>query len=120
MYGLEKSVKLDFLHGRELIQVAIGSHQVILIFDLDATVTIEGLCELSAGRDSALKIHAETPEETSQLTQLLNCKISNAINNGDGSITLEFTKGLTLRLIDSNKNFESYQINAPSAESVIV
>lgn len=120
MYGLEKSVNLEFLIGRELIQISIGTHQVMMAFDRDVHITIEGLCELSFDRGAPTEIHASAPNETRQLTQLVGARIDNAVNHGDGNIGLKFSNGIMVRIFDSNKTFESYQIEGPGIESIIV
>jgi hypothetical protein len=42
MYGLKKTIDLGFLMGREVGQVAIGTYQVVLGFDEDVTIAVEG------------------------------------------------------------------------------
>jgi hypothetical protein len=51
MYGLKKEIDLSFLTGRELIQVAIGLHQVRFGFDDDVAVSVEAEFHYFDGRD---------------------------------------------------------------------
>jgi len=120
MYGLNKSVKLDFLLGKQLIQVCIGSHQTILRFDGDTIITVEGLSRLAAKRGSEIEIHPNRPEEAGKLVCLLGRAIQGVVNTGNGDIELVFTSGESLKILDSNKNYESYQIESIGVEGVIV
>jgi hypothetical protein len=39
MYGLSKDLDLNFLNGREVVQVAIGIYQIIFGFDEDVRIS---------------------------------------------------------------------------------
>jgi len=43
MHGLPKNIDLDFLKEKKLEQVCISSHQIILKFDEDISISIESV-----------------------------------------------------------------------------
>lgn len=46
MYGLPADINLEFLVGRELIQVAVGLHEIVLVFDDNVSISIESHCAI--------------------------------------------------------------------------
>ena len=55
MYGLKKDIDLSFLNGREVIQVAIGIHQVQFGFDEDVRISVEGGFCYSDGLEASVR-----------------------------------------------------------------
>ena len=41
MYGLDPAIGVSFIEGRELIQIAVGRHQVRFAFDKNVTISVE-------------------------------------------------------------------------------
>lgn len=121
MYGLEKSVSLDFLRDLRLEQVCIGNFQVILRFDKETSISIEGSLEISDGDSKVSRnLHADKPSETTELVALVGLMTANVANLGDGKVRLHFSNGALLTLFDSKKDFESYQISSAGIEEIIV
>ena len=121
MYGLARSVSLDFLRELELQQVCLGEFQAILQFDRDTCLIIEGTSEISSKEDNVSRlVHADRPDETKELVRFLGSRIVDAVNLGDGSIRLHFSNGALITLFDSNKDLESYQISSAGNEGIVV
>jgi hypothetical protein len=51
MHGLRKDDDLNFLNGRECIQIAIGVYQVQFAFDEDVRISVEGEFRYFEGAD---------------------------------------------------------------------
>lgn len=51
MYGLSKDLDLNFLSGREIEQIAIGSHEIIFAFDEDVSITVYSEFRFFDGQD---------------------------------------------------------------------
>jgi hypothetical protein len=108
MYGLSPQTDLSFLADRELLQVCFGLHQVTLNFECETSVSIESNYFMNGvSRDRAA------------LCSLLGHRVSAARNVGDGSVDLVFSSGDRLYILDSNKDYESYQIVAPGIQIIV-
>jgi hypothetical protein len=121
MYGLEKSVSLEFLQDLELTQVAVGEFQTILRFEKNTSITIEGISEISTkgGKISRI-VRTRKSDVTKEFAVLLGSKVVKAANLGEGTLRLHFSNGAGITLFDSNKEFESYQISSAGREDIIV
>jgi len=117
MYGLQKDVNLKFLNKRELLQVCVGLFQVILNFDEDVSISIEGRFEfVLEGRSTE---RAQLPEAASPILRFLGSRISDVRVQDGGTLELAFSNGAVLRLYDSNLDAESYQISGPAKLIVV-
>ena len=118
MYGLDKNENINFLVGKELLQVCVGAFQVILILDNDITITLE--CEYEYEFNSQkINCSSDIPEQACSLLKSLGSKITNISNLGNGDIELGFSGGSVLKIYDSNKNSESYQIISPQKDIIV-
>jgi len=117
MYGLDKTVDLAFLVGKQLTQVCIGLYQLILNFEDGISISVEGVFEYDGTTGSAgdggphhaacslLDAIGKEPEEV----QVID----------GGTLVLKFRNGGDLRLVDSNEATESYQIVGPNSDIVV-
>src|ERR1043166_1494475 len=119
MYGLDKSVDLKFLVGKELLQVCIGVYQVVLNFTAEISISIESSCRLVCEGERVFDLYANDPKSSKNLVCLLGLSIEDVLNEGRGEIRLFFSKINTLTLMDNNANTESYMIVAPSIGIVV-
>jgi hypothetical protein len=109
MYGLDKNIDLAFLKGREIIQIAIGVHQVIFAFDDDVTISVENHFQYlfndgsSEWRPGAKHVAAKT-------VQLLGSVVEEVLGQENGTLELTFSNGDRLVITDENKNCEAYNI----------
>ena len=118
MYGLEKSLNLQFLIGRELLQLCIGLCQVIMRFSEDTSISIE--CDLRfTGKNGEIIYLLDIPESSKYLFCLLGMEIVDVMKKDAGDLTLVFSNGFELTLIDSNESTESYTITTPEQEVVV-
>jgi len=118
MYGLEKSLNLQFLKGRELLQLCISVCQVIMKFSEDTNISIE--CDLRFTSESGEVIDLiDIPESSKYLFCLFGVEIVDVIKMDVGDLVLVFSNGCELALIDSNENTESYTITAPEQQIIV-
>jgi hypothetical protein len=109
MFGLPPEVDLTFFDARELEQVCIGAHVVILNFDEDVSLTIEGdICHRSSA--GAVTTFVSSASAASTLVRLINAKVLTALRIHPGTLSLQFSNGETLEVPDTNEYYESYQI----------
>lgn len=111
MYGLASSTRLDFLIGVELEQVAFSLYQLILRFSEETSISIEGICRvLSKNGKTLLEWHSNELTDLSEIGRLLGHQITHCSIPGDGSVLIHFDHEVCLEVLDSKKDFESYQI----------
>jgi Family of unknown function (DUF6188) len=120
MYGLKKELDLSFLTGRALIQLAIGVYQVQFGFDEDVRISVESEFRYFDGQ--AEWIWRPEPGASSiaaRAVALLGATIESFGSNIDGTLTLAFSNQHRLTILDSFKEYESYDITRP-CQTIIV
>lgn len=119
MYGLEKSVNLEFMRNSELQQICFGLYEIQLHFTKNLSICIESDCHLIDSNDSITKLAGNKPEASKCLVCLLGKKIENVENVGGGEVRLILSGKYTLILLDGNKKTESYNIIATNEEIIV-
>jgi hypothetical protein len=120
MYELKRELDLSFLTGCELIQLAIGVYQVQFSFDEDVRISVES--EFRYFDLQAEWIWQPEPGASSiaaRATALLEATIESFGSNIDGTLTLAFSNQHRLTILDSSKEYESYDISRPG-QTIIV
>ncbi len=112
MYGLKKEIDLSFLTGRELIQLAIGVYQVQFGFDEDVRISVESEFRYFDGQ--AEWIWRLEPGSSS-----IGATIESFGSNIDGTLTLAFSNQHRLTILDSSKEYESYDITRPGQNIIV-
>lgn len=108
MYGLPEDADLTFFLGREIFQVCIGPHQVILRFDDRISINSSSTMEVSVG---GATVRSDDPRLLGPvLIQLLTEAVSDVRWSTDGTLQLIFVGGGSLQLEDDASPFESYEI----------
>ncbi len=120
MYGLKKEIDLSFLNGRELIQVAIGLYHTSFRFDEDVAISVEA--EFSYFNGQAEWIWKPEPgaaQIAARTVSLLGATIQTFEGQGNGTLSLVFSNGQRLTILDSSKEYESYDITRPGQTIVV-
>lgn len=110
MHGLAKEKDLSFLLERELLQVCVGVYQVILKFEGGIEISLE--CDYQVVPDLS-------SSPAASLLNLLGSRITNVEKSGNGGVVLGFSDRGTIRIHDSNKDYESYQIVTPEQQIIV-
>lgn len=118
MYGLDTSIDLSFLRGREVVQIAIGIHQVIFGFDADVSITVEGAFQYAA-RGECSKWGPGMPDAATPTLRLLGRTVREVQGHSDGTLKIGFSNGDYLTILDASKQYESYQISSPGKTIVV-
>lgn len=108
MYGLSNKTDLTFLLRKQLEDVKVSEYQAQLCFAESICISIESQCELD-----------KKPIGYEELRQLMGNSVFGVTIQDGGSINLVFIDGRRLSILDSNSDFESYQITAPGTTIVI-
>ena len=120
MYGLKKEIDLSFLRGRELIQVAIGSLQVQFHFDEDIAVSVEAEFRYFDGEQEWIwKQEPSSAQVAARTVAILGASITNFESSENGTLVLTFSNGHRLTVVDSFKEYESYDITGPGHTIIV-
>jgi hypothetical protein len=120
MHGLKKEIDLGFLTGLKLTQVAIGLYQVQFHFDQDVTLSVEAEFRYFDGRDESIwRQEPSSPQVAARTVAMLGASISSFETNENGTLALAFSNGHRLTILDSFKEYESYDIARPG-QTIIV
>src|SRR5271154_6083289 len=120
MHGLKKDIDLSFLNGRELIQLGIGLYQTIFKFDEDVAISVEGEFRYFDGQDEWIwRPEPGSSQVAARTLALLAATITKIESNEDGTLALTFTNGHRLTMLDSSKEYESYDITRPGQTIVV-
>lgn len=109
MYGIPVGETFAFIEGRVLEQLCFGRHELILNFDDGLSITVEGALGITlagAGEfvvDDALDI-------ASVLAGLISDTVTAIEVNDPRSFSMRFAQGHIVRLIDSSRRYESFQV----------
>jgi hypothetical protein len=120
MYGLKREIDLSFLTGRELIQVAIGSFQVQFRFDEDVAVSVEAEFRYFDGEQEWIwQQETSSPQTAARTVAMLGASITSFETNESGTLALAFSNGHRLTILDSFKEYESYDMTRPGHTIIV-
>ena len=112
MYGVPQASDLSFLLQKELQQVCIGQHEIILHFCPDTSITLQ--CDYDV-----VSNHGSGPDEKVKLlVGLLGDRIVKVETEGRKTIVLHFS-GKRLLIHDNDANYESFVIVDPQHHIVV-
>ncbi len=120
MHGLKKEIDLRFLIGRELIQVVIGLYQASFRFDKDIAISVEGEFIYFDGQaEWTWRSDADAAQIAARTVSLLGATIQSFDGQENGTLSLVFSNGQRLTVLDSSKEYESYDITRPGQTIVV-
>jgi hypothetical protein len=120
MYGLSKDLDLNFLNGREVVQVDIGVYQIQFAFDEDVIIYVESQFNYFDGQEEWIwKPEPGAAQIAARTVSLLSATIQNFDRQGNGTLILTFSNGGRLTILDSSPECESYQITRPGQTIVV-
>ena len=120
MYGLKKEIDLSFLTGRELGQLAIGVYQIQFGFDEDVRISVESEFRYFDGQaEWTWRPKPNSSSIAARAVALLGATIESFESNVDGTLILAFSNHHRLTILDSFKDYESYDITRPG-QTIIV
>lgn len=120
MYGLKKEIDLSFLAGREVGQIRVGLYQVVFAFDEDVAISVEA--EFHYRDDQGEWVWKPEPGATqiaARTVALLGATIQSFESHENGMLLLNFSNGNSLTILDSSKEYESYDITLPGRTIVV-
>jgi hypothetical protein len=119
MYGLDMTIDLSFLIGREAVQIAIGQFQVIFAFDENVSISVESEFRLMSPAGDVSTWQPRATQTAAAALRLVGSKVEKVSGQKDGTLTLTFSGGDVLTILDSSKEYESYDISCPGRTIVV-
>jgi Family of unknown function (DUF6188) len=107
-------INLDFLPGKELIQICVGRYQVILRFTDELEITLEGAYWISNAEEETFRTSGKDPTSSKYLVPLLGQTIKSAQVQQDDGIIINFSTGHILFVKAGSGDFESFSITFES------
>jgi len=120
MYGLKKEIDLRFLNGRELIQVAVGLYHISFRFDEDIAISAEADFRYFDGMAEWIwRPEPSSSQVAARTLALLGTTVASFESNVNGTLALTFSNGHRLTMLDSSKEYQSYDITRPGQTIVV-
>ena len=117
---MSKDLDLNFLNGREVVQVAIGVYQIQFGFDEDVIIYVESQFNYFDGQEEWIwKPEPGAAQIAARTVSLLSATIQNFDRQENGTLILTFSNGGRLTILDSSREYESYQITRPGQTIVV-
>ena len=119
MYKLNSSEHLNYLVGKELIQVCVGLYQVILRFTDELSISIECLYKITNEEDGSIDASGDNPHATINFVDFLGYSIESIHLKSDHELAINFSNNWSLILIADHENTESFVITGKTFQIVI-
>jgi hypothetical protein len=120
MYGLNKDINLSFLNRREVLQVAIGVYQIIFGLDEEVKISVQAQFTYFDGKtESVWKPEPGSAQIAARTVALLGTTIEKFESHENGTLALMFSNGHRLTVLDSSREYESYDITRPGQTIVV-
>ncbi|MHB1225797.1 MAG: DUF6188 family protein [Gemmatimonadaceae bacterium] len=110
MDGLPPDADLRPLVGACVSQICFSRRQYILFFVEDVRVSVESTCELTLPDGQVTSI-TEYVQAATELCDLLDHTVEAVAREKDGGLTIRFSSGATLRLLNDTREYESFQVH---------
>ena len=117
MYGLPKDINLDFFLNKQLINISIGYHSLILNFDDYLSITVSSAIKCIDPNGLSLK-GEDFRNMASTLAFQLTHTVVSVEGKEDGTLKLAFDNGRIIEIYDDSEMYESYVIK--NDEQIIV
>src|SRR5215469_7886370 len=120
MYGLKKDLDLNFLEGLELIQVAVSLFKVRCGCDQDVAISVTGEFRYFDGQvEWVWEPEPGKSEIACRTLDLLGRTVRRLQWHEDGTLRLLFSNGRRLTMLDSSREYESYEITRPGQNILV-
>ena len=106
------------IEGHELIQLQVGVHQLIFVFEGDVTLSVESAVRFEVGTQKVDWL-PEHPELAASLTALVGQKVERVEDGSEDELRIVFVEGGTLAVSGRAPCGEAYQITSPNGVYIV-
>jgi hypothetical protein len=115
MNRITNKTDLSPLIGKNVEQVCIGLHEIIINLEDNLFISIEGAFSFDGGNT----IEEDFPSCANSFAQLLGLTISEVTILRDDAVSFNFSNSENLIIFDSSDHYESFQIQLPDQLVVV-
>lgn len=119
MYDLPKGTTFEFLRDREVELLCFGAYALTLHFEGDIQLQIEASFTYVTAAQYTAPEPSRFPLSESQLMRLLLQRVTRVAVRRNGTLTLGFGNGDTLKIDGNVGPYESYNVNHPDGLLVV-
>ena len=109
---------LSFLLKKSLEQICFGSYQITFNFSEGVSVSVESRLILVSAKNGVSEF-GQPYSKADGLLELLGTEVVNAQAEANGDLSLEFSNKSTLKVLNENSAYESYQIMNGSSAIIV-
>jgi hypothetical protein len=110
MNGLPLGIDLTKFNDARVIQLCFGENQLQFHFDNDDSVAVEGKVIIRGSVSTDTRVDRYATEAT-RLCGVLGKRVSLASRVDDGGLRLRFENGIEITVLNSKKQYESFQVH---------
>jgi hypothetical protein len=110
MQGLEPSLDLSPLLGRQLLQLCFGAWNVALVFDGEVRIVVESAIAVTS-EDSSITTVEDFRDGATLLCRAIGLELVDAARMSDGGLEIRFSSGLRWVIENSVRDYESFQLH---------
>ena len=111
MHRISENTDLSALTGKNVEQICIGVHEVILNLEDDLYITVEG--DFSFGGEETVEKEIDFRSAANAFADLLAHTIVDAKVLRNDAVVFSFSNGTNLTVFDSSDHGECFQIKLP-------
>ena len=117
-YGLAKTIDLSCLKEKELIQIAVGVHQVQFHFDADICISVENTF-FHYWKEESWRWNSGDVLGASSVLALIGNKVTDISVSSPDTLWLDFSNEHRLAILDDSRQYESFTITWPGTTIVV-
>jgi len=118
MYKLPKGVDLGLLVGKQLLQICIGSADIMLNFDDNTRITVMTAIHYER-YDGRKGVSEDGGEIVAALHECLGCQIVDFSASEEGTLRLVLSSGATIEVRDDDPHHECYWIRHHESQIIV-
>ncbi len=119
MYKLPADFDGSFLKGKKLSMIAFSENSVVFHFEQNVSVCVLSSFIHSTDLSEELVTLQRVPVTDSTILQLLGHVTINVSSDPDGTLSMMFENGHSLKVFDDSSNYESYLISNGEEEIIV-
>ena len=118
MKDRQADADLSFMERKSLEQICFGTYQLQLNFSESVSLNLESRLVLTTAENEVFDLR-QPYTQADPLLNLLGSEVISAWAEANGDLSVEFSNNDTLKIMNDNAEFESYQIMNGSSSIIV-